>query len=121
MKELNKLVRDKIPEIIVSQGKKITLRKVDKENKVIPSLLEKLDEEIAELKEAYSDFSIEQYDNDIAENVIEEMADVLEVLYGLCYHTKITKMLERVTTKRKQKNDERGGFEKMFFVESVEE
>ena len=124
MKEIRKLVRDKIPELMAAEGKTVTLRRITKQPDIIPALMVKLDEEINELKEAYNDFMIsvntENYSNQEAQRVIEEMADVLEVLHGLCYHTPITKMMDSVNNKRKAKADERGGFEKMLFVETTE-
>lgn len=94
-----KLVRDKIPEIIKSDGKEpITRILSDKE--YINELEKKLDEEVLEYK---------------ADKSIEEMADVLEVLYAICeYHGYSIEELMRV---KQKKQDERGAFKKRIFWE----
>ena len=64
MKIYNKLVRDKIPELIESDGKKCVTH-ILSEKEYITALETKLDEEVAEYH---------------ADKNLEEMADVLEVL-----------------------------------------
>ena len=63
----NKLVRDNIPEIIESGGEKPIIRTLDDEEYRL-CLEEKLDEEVAEYHES---------------KAIEELADILEVIYAL--------------------------------------
>ena len=64
----NKLVRDRIPEIIAAQGEKPIFRVMDDLEYTI-GLEKKLEEEFAEYLESKE---------------IEELADVFEVLYALC-------------------------------------
>ena len=68
MKVYNKLVRDKIPEIIEADGKTCKTRILSDEE-YIASLEAKLNEEVAEYQ---------------ADKNLEEMADVLEVLQAIC-------------------------------------
>ena len=63
-----KLVRDKIPEIIIADGKKPIIRILDNDE-YLQELDKKLNEEIAEYQ---------------ADKSIEEMADALEVLFAIC-------------------------------------
>lgn len=66
--DYNKLVRDRIPEIIAAQGQKPIIRVMD-DKEYISSLEKKFDEEVAEYHESKE---------------LEELADVLEVIYALC-------------------------------------
>lgn len=96
MKE-GKLVRDKIPEIIIADGKKPIIRILDNEE-YLQELDKKLNEEISEYQ---------------ADKSIEEMADVLEVLFAICEargHS-VEELIEIRNGKRKK----RGGFEKKIF------
>ena len=68
MKVYNKLVRDKIPEIIEEDGKTCKTRILSDEE-YIASLEAKLNEEVAEYQ---------------VDKNLEEMADVLEVLQAIC-------------------------------------
>lgn len=92
MKVYNKLVRDKIPEIIEAQGNKYDIRIADKEEHY--KLLEaKLQEEVKEFIEGKN---------------LEELADVMEVLYGLADNLGYSE--EDLNNKRIEKREERGGF-----------
>ena len=65
---MGKLVRDRIPKIIINDGKKpIVKTLIDEE--YLKELDKKLNEEVAEYQ---------------SDKSIEEMADVLEVLYAIC-------------------------------------
>ena len=68
MQVYNKLVRDKIPEIIVSNGEKPIIQILD-DKKYRFHLEQKLNEEVNEYHES---------------KCIEELADILEVVYALC-------------------------------------
>ena len=67
MIEYNKLIRDKIPEIIASSGKQCIVE-VMNEAKYIDALDCKLNEELAEYQ---------------ADKSLEELADLLEVIYAV--------------------------------------
>ena len=103
MKEYNKLIRDKIPEIIESNGGKAQFRTLTEEE--YPIYLEaKLDEEVGE------------YHRD---KTAEELADILEVVYALAASLGVSK--EELMDIYQKKHDSRGGFEKKLFLISAEE
>lgn len=102
MKVYNKLVRDKIPEIIEADGKTCKTRILSDEE-YIASLEAKLNEEVAEYQ---------------ADKNLEEMADVLEVLQAICIARGYSfNDLEEMKAK---KANERGGFKKKMFLKYVE-
>lgn len=91
MTEYNKLVRDKIPQIIASSGEHPHTRILE-HGEYLHYLEAKLDEEVAE------------YHRD---KNIEELADILEVLFALSQEHGGKEELLRVCEK---KRSERGGF-----------
>lgn len=102
----NKLVRDKIPEIIESNGEIPIIRKLsDTEYK--QELEKKLYEEYLEvIDSSYS-------------NRIEELADMIEVIK---YLAKLEdKTLEDVIEVSNEKVKSRGGFDKRIYLEGVKE
>ena len=101
VKVYNKLVRDKIPEIIEQDGKKCSVRVMDDEE-YLKALDAKLDEELAE------------YHKD--QNV-EELADLLEVLYAAAEARGFTK--DELEAVRLEKAEKRGRFKEKLFLESV--
>jgi predicted house-cleaning noncanonical NTP pyrophosphatase (MazG superfamily) len=107
MPTYNKLVRDKIPEIIARGGKAYSVRTLsDEEYRV--ELRTKLSEELEEyLQEA-------KVGND--QNAVEELADLLELIYALStVHASSPEELEQV---RAQKAEKRGAFkDKLFLIE----
>ncbi|MBU3187228.1 nucleoside triphosphate pyrophosphohydrolase [Clostridium estertheticum] len=103
MKTYNKLVRDKIPEIIKVAGKNFDIHYAKKEE-VLPLLETKLNEEVFEYLEAKN---------------LEELADVMEVLFGLANALGYSE--EDLINKRNEKKEERGGFEKGIVLEKVYE
>ncbi|MBW6411005.1 nucleoside triphosphate pyrophosphohydrolase [Clostridium weizhouense] len=101
MKTYNKLVRDRIPEIIKANGKKCDIRIAKGEEK--SELLEKkLMEEVNEYLEAKN---------------LEELADVMEVLIGLANDLGYCE--EDLMRKREEKKEERGGFGDGIVLEKV--
>ena len=102
MKVYNKLVRDKIPEIIEADGKTCKTRILSDEE-YITSLEAKLNEEVEEYQ---------------ADKNLEEMADILEVLQAICIARGYS--LEELEALRIKKSDERGGFAEKLFLEYVE-
>jgi len=95
----NKLVRDKIPQIIKDKGQEVIFHVANKEEYKI-KLYEKLKEEVEEfLKEPNS----------------EELADVLEVIHAICSHLGISfGKLEKI---RQEKVEKRGGFNNCIILD----
>lgn len=99
----NKLVRDKIPEIIENTGKTAYSHILTKEE-YIAELDKKLNEECAEYQ---------------ADKSLEELADMLEVMYAIAEARGYSvSELERV---RAEKAEKRGGFKDRIFLERVDE
>ncbi len=97
----NKLVRDRIPEIIVADGKTCVCETLANED-YLRLLDAKLTEELSEYQESHS---------------LEELADLLEVLRAVVKARGWTwEELERV---RQDKVARRGGFEKKIFLKEV--
>ena len=97
----NKLVRDNVPEIIGSHGKIPVVRVLD-DNDYVAALGEKLQEEVAEY---------------IADNSIEELCDILEVVYAIAEakgHSSSGMDIIRMN-----KNMKSGAFKKKLFLEKV--
>lgn len=99
----NKLVRDKIPEIIEKEGKVCRYRILGEEEYRC-RLDAKLDEELAEFRESHE---------------LEELADVLEVLYATARAYGVE--WDRVEKIRREKAEKRGGFDRRILLESVDE
>lgn len=100
-----KLVRDRIPEIILSKGETpITRILSDAEYK--EELEKKLHEEYLEVLEAAGD------------SRIEELADMLEVMEALA--SVENKTLEDVLSVKAKKQEKRGAFKDKIYLEGVE-
>ncbi len=97
----NKLIRDRMPEIMKKQGKSVKTH-VASDSEYLQKLKAKLIEEAAE------------YSRD--ENT-EELADVLEVLYALMELKGVTK--GEVESMRSKKAGERGTFKDRLVLEEV--
>ena len=98
----NKLVRDKIPEMICAQGEIPHTRILDQEE-YTAHLEAKLDEEVGEFHR---------------DRNLEELADVLEVVYALAENMGHTRQeLEAVYVR---KHEARGGFRDRIFLMSKE-
>ncbi len=102
MKVHNKLVRDKIPDIIEAAGKSCATHVLTDEEYIV-TLEAKLNEEVAEYQK---------------DKNIEEMADVLEVLQAICVARGYT--LAQLEETRAKKANERGGFAEKIFLEYVD-
>lgn len=99
----NKLVRDRIPEIIRADGRKAIVRTLN-DSEYLHHLLIKLNEEVGEFQE---DLSIEEY------------CDVLEVLECIISVLKFTDDdIQIVKDKKKRVN---GSFRNKIFLEKVRE
>jgi predicted house-cleaning noncanonical NTP pyrophosphatase (MazG superfamily) len=101
-KKYNKLVRDKIPEIITADGKQANIR-ILSNNEYREELIKKLQEEAKELAESPS---------------AEELADIKELVIAIREALGLRAgELEEV---RRQKAAKNGRFKKRIFLESVE-
>lgn len=103
MAKQGKLVRDKIPEIIINAGKKPIVEILSDEDYLV-ELDKKLNEEVAEYQ---------------VDKSIEEMADVLEVLYAICEARGYS--VEELMKVKNTKREKRGGFsDKIFWIGNEE-
>ena len=99
----NKLVRDRIPEIIEDSGNTCVTEILSNED-YLRMLDDKLDEELAEYH---------------ADQNIEELADLMEVIRACAVARGYTpEQLEQV---RAEKSAQRGGFEKKILLKEVVE
>ena len=98
MTEYNKLVRDKIPQIIEAQGE-VPVTRVLADGEYRTALGEKLEEEVAEYRESHE---------------LSELAVILEVVYALCEADGHT--LGELADAYVQKHEARGGFAKRVFL-----
>ncbi|MCS0543160.1 nucleoside triphosphate pyrophosphohydrolase [Aeromonas veronii] len=103
----NKLVRDKIPEIIENTGKKFTTKVLSNQD-YLKELRKKSYEELEEYMNATD-----------KENAIEELADILEIIHALAiaHGSSITE----VEAIREEKEQKRGGFQEKIFLIEVED
>jgi predicted house-cleaning noncanonical NTP pyrophosphatase (MazG superfamily) len=92
-----KLIRDKIPELVESQGKKAEVKVLTKDDEYLDFLFSKLVEESTELAHAENE-----------SNQHEELADVFEVLEAILELKKLSR--SDITTVQEQKRQARGGF-----------
>ena len=98
----NKLIRDKIPEIIINDGEEPEIRKLSqKEFKI--ELKKKVLEEAKELLRAES-----------KEEILNEIVDIRELLDFIAKEFKINQFTIR--SKKLKKNKERGSFIKKLFL-----
>lgn len=103
----NKLVRDRIPEIIEKDGKQCSTEILDDKTYVV-ELKKKIREELQEYEEATTD-----------EEAIEELADILELMHALAKTHGST--MEEVEKVRAEKAIKRGGFNDKIFLIEVED
>lgn len=98
MTEFQKLVRDKIPDIIRKQGETAHIRILE-DTEYRQALENKLNEEVAEFYES---------------KTLEELADVLEVVYALAESQGAS--VQDLLKVYEKKHSERGGFSKKIFL-----
>ena len=103
IKTYNKLVRDRIPDIIKANGVECRIECLSDEE-YLKMIDAKLDEELAEYHKDQN---------------IEELADLLEVIYTAAKARGYT--LEELEAVRVTKAEKRGGFEKkILLIETIE-
>ena len=102
-KVYNKLVRDRIPEIIEADSKRCVCETLS-QDQYIAMLDAKLNEELEEYQQSKS---------------LEELADLLEVMGAVVRARGYS--WEQLTDIRKKKKEERGGFEKRILLKEVYE
>ncbi len=104
MKKFNKLVRDKIPEIINNDVNKKAITSILNDEEYKKELNKKLLEEVNEYLE---------------DDNVEELADIVEVVYGILYSKGVS--IEDFEKIRKDKVEKRGAFYNKVYLEGVEE
>lgn len=103
IKTYNKLVRDRIPDIIESNGGSCEIVSLDRQDYIL-ALDEKLKEELTEFQESRD---------------AEELADMLEVIFAMAKAQGYS-WLDVVGIQR-EKREKRGGFDRGVFLKTVEE
>ncbi len=98
----NKLVRDKIPEIIEKEGKYPEISIIEDEKEYQKALAEKIIEEGKEYQKSKD---------------VQELADILEIIEALLTLHKVS--LDELYVIKNQKNKERGTFTKRIKLHSV--
>ena len=101
MKVYNKLVRDRIPEVIEKSGSTCEIEIVKGKEK----------QEVLEKK------LLEEVNEYMEDKNLEELADVMEVLFGLANELGYSE--EDLLNKRNEKLQERGGFKEGIVLKSV--
>ena len=96
---MGKLVRDKIPQIIIEDGRTPIVRTLSDEE-YLSELDRKLNEEVAEYQ---------------ADKSLEEMADILEVLFAICEARGHS--VDELIEVRDKKREKRGGFRDKVYCE----
>lgn len=99
---MGKLVRDKIPQIIIADGRTPIVRTLSDEE-YLSELDRKLNEEVAEYQ---------------ADKSLEEMADVLEVLLAICEARGHS--VDELMEVRDKKREKKGGFRDKVYWEGNE-
>jgi predicted house-cleaning noncanonical NTP pyrophosphatase (MazG superfamily) len=102
VKRYNKLVRDRIPEIIMREGGKPSFHRVH-------------GDELKEYARAKVLEEAKEYDRS---SDVEELADLLEAIFFCCKLEKVS--WEEMNAKLQKKRAERGGFEGGIILEKVE-
>ena len=97
----NKLIRDKIPEVIEKKGGTYKVHTAE-DSEYWEKLKEKLGEEVEEF--------LESEDKD-------EIADILEVVYAILEHKDISR--EEIERIRVEKAEKRGAFKKKLILEEA--
>ncbi|CEG27130.1 nucleoside triphosphate pyrophosphohydrolase [Bacillus sp. B-jedd] len=103
----NKLVRDRIPEVIEKTGKKFTTRIMDKDEYIV-ELRKKAFEELEEYMNTKNDA-----------DAVEELADLLEIIHAMADIHNVS--IAEIEAVRRKKAEKRGGFKERIFLIEVED
>ncbi len=103
--KLDKLVRDKFPEIYESLGQKATIEKLSKVE-LSRALLDKIIEEVSEMKPDAS-----------REELMEEIADLQQAIDDFKSEVGITS--DEVANVQADKKSKKGGFRRGIFIKSL--
>ena len=98
MKQGNKAIRDKIPEIIKASGNNCKIKKLT-DNEFLIEMEKKLNEEVKEYTESKD---------------VEELADILEVIYRISELRGVSS--DELDKIRKHKAEKRGKFDSNLFL-----
>jgi predicted house-cleaning noncanonical NTP pyrophosphatase (MazG superfamily) len=107
MKTYNKLIRDRIPEIIEKDGGKAKIRILN-DKEYHEELLKKIVEEAKEVLETKGE----------REELTKELGDVLEILDYLIKVFNLDR--EEIEKVRQERKESRGGFDEKIFLEYTE-
>lgn len=99
---MKKLVRDRIPDIIRESGRNPQVRILE-DQEYHRCLKDKLDEEVAEFH---------------ADGSLEELADILEVVFALSESIGCTRQM--LMAAYEDKHRKRGGFSKRIYLEQIQ-
>lgn len=106
-KTYNKLIRDKIPEIIKKNGAIPKISELNDEQ-FKTALREKLVEEAKELAEVKT-----------KEEILNELSDVMQLIESIAINNNFS--ISDIEKQKEKKKRERGAFEKKLFLEYVDE
>ena len=110
---VDKLVRDNIIHHLQEQGKVVKYRHLEEDTEKKQKMIEKLGEKYKELFESLI------HNDQSAEKITDNIADMLEVM------NKIAKLrginLTTVMERKKQKLEEKGGYDKWTYIHHIEE
>lgn len=101
MKAYDKLVRDLIPQIIEESGKHCEVEQVESK----------------EIKLRLEEKLIEEFNEYLEDNNLEELADMMEVIFGLAHQLGYSD--EELLNKRQEKLAQRGGFKEGIVLKKV--
>lgn len=102
-----KLIRDRIPEKIISNGG-TPITRVLNDEEFLSELVAKIHEETEEIEEVMMDRA----------KIVEELADLQEIIDTILKYHNITN--EDLNAAKNAKREKRGGFEKRLYLENVE-
>lgn len=101
--KFDKLVRDNIPAIMAKKGKQAKHHQAEN-----PEYWQKLTDKLQE-----------EVDEFLADQSLEELADIIEVVYAICAHKQFS--LEQLEKFRLNKLKEKGGFSQKLILDEVKD